>query len=146
MLFSPFCKKQWFNDKFPIYDFPPPSQITSSDYLYRFHNAHAIEFNSQRGGISLETEKTADGTTSRLLLTRAEFRDGGNYSCVPHGALQANAFVHVLNGELYDKEYLLIFLSRGHLKLKWKAIRLLICNTFQFQITPETVVTQQHKM
>ncbi|KAG5682156.1 hypothetical protein PVAND_011528 [Polypedilum vanderplanki] len=64
-----------------------------------YHNAHVIEFNSNRGGISLETEKNADGTTSRLMLTRASFRDGGNYTCVPHGALSASGFVHVLNGE-----------------------------------------------
>lgn len=65
----------------------------------RFHNHHPIEFNSNRGGINLETEKTHDGTTSRLLLTRAQFRDGGNYSCNPLGAIPASGFVHVLNGE-----------------------------------------------
>ncbi|CAH1719502.1 unnamed protein product [Chironomus riparius] len=64
-----------------------------------YHNSHAIEFNSNRGGINLETEKTADGTTSRLLLTRAQFRDSGNYTCVPHGAIPASSLVHVLNGE-----------------------------------------------
>lgn len=65
----------------------------------RFHNHNPIEFNSNRGGINLETEKTHDGTTSRLLLTRAQFRDGGNYTCMPHGAIPASGFVHVLNGE-----------------------------------------------
>lgn len=64
-----------------------------------FHNHNPIEFNSNRGGINLETEKTHDGTTSRLLLTRAQFKDGGNYSCNPHGAISASGFVHVLNGE-----------------------------------------------
>lgn len=67
--------------------------------LKRFHNHSPIEFNSNRGGINLETEKTHDGTTSRLLLTRAQFRDGGNYTCMPHGAIPASGFVHVLNGE-----------------------------------------------
>lgn len=65
----------------------------------RFHNHSPIEFNSNRGGINLETEKTHEGTTSRLLLTRADFRDGGNYTCMPHGAIPASGFVHVLNGE-----------------------------------------------
>lgn len=65
----------------------------------RFHNHNPIEFNSNRGGINLETEKTHDGTTSRLLLTRAQLRDGGNYTCMPHGAIPASGFVHVLNGE-----------------------------------------------
>lgn len=66
----------------------------------RFHNHHPIEFNTNRGGINLETERTHDGTTSRLLLTRAQFRDGGNYSCIPQGAIPASGYVHVLNGKL----------------------------------------------
>lgn len=57
-----------------------------------------MNFDSDRGGISLEQEKTETGTTSRLLLTRANFRDSGNYSCVPFGALSASVIVHVLNG------------------------------------------------
>lgn len=57
-----------------------------------------MNFDSDRGGISLEQEKTETGTTSRLLLTRANFRDSGNYSCVPLGALSASVIVHVLNG------------------------------------------------
>lgn len=36
-----------------------------------------------RGGINLENEKTSDGTTSRLLLTRATSKDSGNYTCAP---------------------------------------------------------------
>jgi hypothetical protein len=57
-----------------------------------------VNFDSDRGGISLEQEKSETGTTSRLLLTRANFRDSGNYSCVPLGALSASVIVHVLNG------------------------------------------------
>lgn len=58
-----------------------------------------VDFDSARGGISLETEKTDSGTTSRLLLTRAQLRDSGNYSCVPTGAISASVQVHVLNGK-----------------------------------------------
>uniref|UniRef100_T1GTF1 Ig-like domain-containing protein n=1 Tax=Megaselia scalaris TaxID=36166 RepID=T1GTF1_MEGSC len=50
-----------------------------------------------RGGISLETEKTESGTTSRLLLTRATAKDSGNYTCAPTSAIPASASVHVLN-------------------------------------------------
>lgn len=64
----------------------------------RFHGTSIVQFDSERGGISLEQEKTETGTTSRLLITKANFRDSGNYSCVPIGALSASVIVHVLNG------------------------------------------------
>lgn len=66
----------------------------------RYHGSNVVDFDSARGGISLETEKTEAGTTSRLMLTRATLRDSGNYTCVPVGAIPASAQVHVLNGEL----------------------------------------------
>ncbi|CAD7094182.1 unnamed protein product [Hermetia illucens] len=64
-----------------------------------YHGSNVVDFDSARGGISLETEKTEAGTTSRLMLTRATLRDSGNYTCVPVGAIPASAQVHVLNGE-----------------------------------------------
>lgn len=67
-----------------------------------------VNFDSERGGISLEQEKTESGTTSRLLLTRANFRDSGNYSCVPLGALSASVIVHVLNGKYLTLFYLIV--------------------------------------
>lgn len=83
----------------------------------------AVVVDSPRGGISLETERTAAGMSSKLLLTRATVQDGGtintsrglscvygqlfflasrfsgNYTCAPPGAQPANVTVHVLNGE-----------------------------------------------
>lgn len=47
-----------------------------------YHNSTVINSDFTRGGINLENEKTSEGTTSRLLLTRASFRDSGNYTCV----------------------------------------------------------------
>ncbi|KAL5275995.1 hypothetical protein ACFFRR_001676 [Megaselia abdita] len=64
-----------------------------------YHGNKVIDFDSSRGGISLETEKTESGTTSRLLLTRATVRDSGNYTCAPKSAIPASASVHVLNDE-----------------------------------------------
>ncbi|XP_055690314.1 zwei Ig domain protein zig-8 isoform X2 [Lutzomyia longipalpis] len=63
------------------------------------HDSAVVDFDSARGGISLETEKTDTGTTSRLMLTRAALRDSGNYTCQPAGAVSASVVVHVLNGE-----------------------------------------------
>ncbi|XP_065222415.1 cell adhesion molecule DSCAM-like isoform X2 [Planococcus citri] len=58
-----------------------------------------VDFESSRGGISLETEKTEAGTTSKLLVTKASLADSGNYTCLPSNANPASVFVHVLNGE-----------------------------------------------
>uniref|UniRef100_A0A182NQU2 Ig-like domain-containing protein n=1 Tax=Anopheles dirus TaxID=7168 RepID=A0A182NQU2_9DIPT len=62
-----------------------------------YHGSSIVDFDSARGGISLETEKTEGGTSSRLMLTRATLRDSGNYTCVPTGAISASVQVHVLN-------------------------------------------------
>ncbi|XP_017062653.1 zwei Ig domain protein zig-8 isoform X2 [Drosophila eugracilis] len=64
-----------------------------------YHGLSIVDFDSLRGGISLETEKTDTGTTSRLMLTRASLRDSGNYTCIPNGAIPASVRVHVLTGE-----------------------------------------------
>ncbi|XP_008477792.1 uncharacterized protein LOC103514672, partial [Diaphorina citri] len=64
-----------------------------------FQDTNKIDFDSPRGGISLETEKTEKGTTSKLLVTKATLTDSGNYTCIPSNASPASVYVHVLNGE-----------------------------------------------
>ncbi|CAG9134899.1 unnamed protein product [Plutella xylostella] len=73
----------------------PPS---SASVLW-YHGSSVVDFDSPRGGISLETEKTEGGTTSKLLVTKAALTDSGNYTCVPNNAHPASVSVHVLNGE-----------------------------------------------
>lgn len=70
----------------------PPSSV-----LW-YHGHSVVDFDSPRGGISLETEKTEAGTTSKLLVTKALLSDSGNYTCMPSNASPASAVVHVLNG------------------------------------------------
>ncbi|XP_014213440.1 protein amalgam-like isoform X2 [Copidosoma floridanum] len=71
----------------------PPSSVSW------LHGTSLVDFDSPRGGISLETEKTENGTTSRLMMTQARLSDSGNYTCVPSNANPATVAVHVLNGE-----------------------------------------------
>ncbi|KAG8225588.1 hypothetical protein J437_LFUL006680 [Ladona fulva] len=73
-----------------------PSTPPSSVLWYR--GANVVDFDSPRGGVSLETEKTESGTTSKLLVTKATVSDSGNYTCVPSSAEPASVWVHVLNG------------------------------------------------
>ncbi|XP_063979200.1 uncharacterized protein LOC135163575 isoform X3 [Diachasmimorpha longicaudata] len=75
----------------------PPSSVAWH------HGASVVDFDSpsvhHRGGVSLETEKTEAGTTSKLLVTQARSSDSGNYTCIPSNANSASVMVHVLNGE-----------------------------------------------
>ncbi|XP_015599051.1 lachesin isoform X3 [Cephus cinctus] len=75
----------------------PPSSVSW------FRGDDVIDFDSpsvhHRGGVSLETEKTESGTTSKLLVTQARLSDSGNYTCRPSNANPASVMVHVLNGE-----------------------------------------------
>ncbi|XP_050294340.1 lachesin-like isoform X1 [Anthonomus grandis grandis] len=64
-----------------------------------YQGRSVVNFDSPRGGISLETEKTEHGTTSKLLVTKALLTDTGNYTCMPSNATPASVIVHVLNGE-----------------------------------------------
>ncbi|KAF6210533.1 hypothetical protein GE061_013639 [Apolygus lucorum] len=69
--------------------------------VFWYHGASVVDFDSPRGGISLETEKTGTGTTSKLLVTKASLLDSGNYTCVPSNANPASVYVHVLNAGEY---------------------------------------------
>jgi len=75
-------------------------RIVILDYLdfFRYHGHSIVDFDSPRGGISLETDKTGVGTTSKLQVTKALLSDTGNYTCMPSNASPASAVVHVLNG------------------------------------------------
>lgn len=59
-----------------------------------------ISYDSQRGGVSVITEK-GDITTSYLLIQNADLADSGRYSCSPSNADVASVRVHVLNGNLH---------------------------------------------
>ncbi|XP_017788958.1 PREDICTED: protein turtle-like [Habropoda laboriosa] len=74
-------------------------QSTPPSSVLWHHGVAVVDFDSPRGGVSLETEKTESGTTSRLLVTQARLTDSGNYTCIPSNANPASVMVHVLNGE-----------------------------------------------
>lgn len=64
-----------------------------------YRDAHELDYDSPRGGVSIEIEKTPTRTTSKLFLTRAVKMDSGNYTCAPKFADAAAVMVHVVNGE-----------------------------------------------
>ncbi|CAG7727517.1 unnamed protein product, partial [Allacma fusca] len=70
----------------------PPS------YIFWYHFEEVINYNSDRGGVSVITEK-GEITTSYLLIQDARPSDTGKYSCSPSNADVASVRVHILNGE-----------------------------------------------
>ncbi|KAK7083171.1 hypothetical protein SK128_000977 [Halocaridina rubra] len=64
-----------------------------------FRDTTELDYDSTRGGISLEIEKTPLKTTSKLFLTKATKKDSGNYTCGPDHADHAIVFVHVVSGK-----------------------------------------------
>lgn len=45
-----------------------------------YHRQSVVDFNSPRGGISMETTKSDQGTVSKLVITKAAPADAGKYS------------------------------------------------------------------
>ncbi|XP_066158481.1 zwei Ig domain protein zig-8-like isoform X3 [Euwallacea fornicatus] len=68
-------------------------------YIFWYHEEEVISYDSNRGGVSVITEK-GDITTSFLLIQHADISDSGKYSCSPSNADVASVRVHVLNGEM----------------------------------------------
>jgi len=75
-----------------LYSVPPPD-------ITWYHGSKVLNFDSPRGGISLETEKTRTGTTSKLLVTRATEVDSGSYTCDPSRGQPKTADVHIITDE-----------------------------------------------
>lgn len=56
-----------------------------------------MTYDSQRGGVSVVTEKGPQ-TTTNLLVRAASNLDSGTYKCNPSNAPRASVNVHVING------------------------------------------------
>ncbi|XP_050458863.1 uncharacterized protein LOC126855343 isoform X2 [Cataglyphis hispanica] len=65
-------------------------------YIFWNHNDAIISYDSNRGGVSVVTEK-GDSTTSFLLVQEAKPSDSGRYTCNPSNAQPKSITVHVLN-------------------------------------------------
>jgi len=64
-----------------------------------YKDARALNLDSARGGVSLENEKTPQGTKSTLIVTKATDEDSGNYTCSPSSGHSTSVVVHVVDGE-----------------------------------------------
>ncbi|KAK8387890.1 hypothetical protein O3P69_020067 [Scylla paramamosain] len=72
---------------------PPPAVLW-------LRNALPLHYDSPRGGVSMQVEKSLEHTTSRLSLSAVREEDSANYTCVPVNsssavAAAASVAVHV---------------------------------------------------
>ncbi|XP_064102735.1 protein sidekick-1-like [Macrobrachium nipponense] len=64
-----------------------------------FHGAVRLHYDSPRGGIALQTEKTSERTVSRLRLSNVTPRDSGRYSCRPDTGGISSVSVHIQSSQ-----------------------------------------------
>ncbi|XP_076044830.1 uncharacterized protein LOC143027428 [Oratosquilla oratoria] len=73
-----------------LYQPKPPNAISW------YHSGQEINYDSDRGGITVVTEK-GETTHSSLMVQDAVPEDSGNYTCQPTDSPSATIYVHVLN-------------------------------------------------
>ncbi|KAF4529047.1 hypothetical protein B566_EDAN006068 [Ephemera danica] len=72
---------------------PSPPQ-----YVFWYHNDRMINYDTSRGGISVETEP-GPKTHSRLIIRDAHDSDSGNYTCSASNTEPASIYVFVSEGD-----------------------------------------------
>lgn len=88
-----------------------------------FISFQAINYDTLRGGISIETRK-GDHTISHLLIQNADETNSGKYSCSPSNAIVASIRVHVLNGKFFRGDNGQISLFYANLNLEEDVLKL----------------------
>lgn len=71
----------------------PPRQVNW------FHGKRLVSFQAERGGISMDTEKSDVQTTSRLTVAGVTQLDAGNYTCQANDVRPASVSLVVVEGE-----------------------------------------------
>ncbi|XP_042228214.1 uncharacterized protein LOC121870455, partial [Homarus americanus] len=76
----------------------PPHE--APDHIHWFHGSINIDYDSARGGVSIQTEKSSRKTVSKLMLSAVNEGDTGEYSCSPTDLQPSVITVHVQDGEV----------------------------------------------
>ena len=76
-----------------LFQSPTPPQ-----YVFWYHNDRMINYDTSRGGITVETEP-GPKTQSRLTIRDAHDTDSGNYTCSASNTEPASIFVFVSEGK-----------------------------------------------
>ncbi|XP_050729968.1 basement membrane-specific heparan sulfate proteoglycan core protein-like [Eriocheir sinensis] len=73
--------------------------VRAVDSVVWFKGAARLDYDSPRGGIAIQTEKTDARTVSRLRLSAVSATDSGRYTCRPDSGGSASVSVHVQSGQ-----------------------------------------------
>ncbi|KAK8745914.1 hypothetical protein OTU49_000099, partial [Cherax quadricarinatus] len=73
---------------------------SAPDHILWFHGSTNIDYDSSRGGVSIQTEKSSRKTVSKLMLSAVELTDTGEYTCSPTDLQPAVVTVHVQDGQI----------------------------------------------
>ncbi|KAJ9580770.1 hypothetical protein L9F63_024050, partial [Diploptera punctata] len=71
---------------------------TPPQYVFWYHNDRMINYDTSRGGITVETEP-GPKTQSRLTIRDAHDTDSGNYTCSASNTEPASIYVFVSEGD-----------------------------------------------
>ncbi|XP_037040992.1 uncharacterized protein LOC119077788 isoform X2 [Bradysia coprophila] len=70
----------------------------STSVVYWSHGDRILNYDTNRGGVSVKTEIMEKGANSTLLIAKINKSDSGNYSCsIPNSTHDFTVLVHVLN-------------------------------------------------
>lgn len=76
-----------------VFQSPTPPQ-----FVFWYHNDRMINYDTSRGGITVETEP-GPKTQSRLTIRDAHDTDSGNYTCSASNTEPASIYVFVSEGK-----------------------------------------------
>jgi len=99
-------------------------------FIYWYRDRDVINY-SGRGGISVVTEKQT--RTSRLLISKAQPPDTGNYTCAPSASDSASVTVHVLNGDYIIIIIIIIYTQDISVKMYYDRFFNVIANRYLLQ-------------
>ena len=102
-----------------LFQSPTPPQ-----YVFWYHNEHMINYDTARGGITVETVPGAR-TQSRLTIRDTNDADSGNYTCSASNTEPASIYVFVSEGELNIMFMVILY---GNDKIKKGICQILVCN------------------
>ncbi|XP_027221245.1 uncharacterized protein [Penaeus vannamei] len=75
-----------------------PLQQAPAHVLW-FHGTENIDYDSPRGGVSIQTEKFPRKTRSQVMINNVRDTDSGEYSCSPSDLPPFVITVHVQHGQ-----------------------------------------------
>lgn len=91
---------------------------TPPQYVFWYHNDRMINYDTSRGGITVETDP-GPKTQSRLTIRDAQDTDSGNYTCSASNTEPASIYVFVSEGRLQLKSAALRTKLRYEERLSW---------------------------